>query len=135
MEEARTADEVARTWIAEMTDVMATGALRADCSLASIGPATSDLAMDLAVEPNIGVRFAFGDEWGNFGEHEEMQIGFTIAKWLECRLPKNQECKKDLYKQIMQGLQQQLAQEARHLRRLHVAFHALGAMGVGHHPT
>ena len=37
--------------------------------------------------------------------------------------------RKELYKLVLGAIQRQVAQEARHLRRLHVAFHYLTAMG------
>ena len=93
--------------------------------------------MDLAARADRaqhGSQVPITDEWGNFGEHEETQIGFAMAKWLRRRLSRDKGSRRDLYQQVMKGLQAQLAQEARHLRRLHAAFHSLSTMGVGTPP-
>ena len=134
VEEARTSDEVASAWIEDVGKALEDGTLYADCLLHTLGPATCDLAMDLAARADRaqhGSQVPISDEWGDFGEHEETQIGFAMAKWLRRRLPRDQGSRRDLYQQVMKGLQAQLAQEARHLRRLHAAFHSLSAMGVG----
>ena len=112
--------------------------LHADCLLHTLGPATCDLAMDLAARADRarhGSQVPIGDEWGNVGEHEETQIGFAMAKWLRRRLPKDKGHRRDLYQQVMKGLQAQLTQEARQTSSccfpLHVGYGSGDATRLG----
>ena len=93
-EQARVADDKARLWVADMERAQQEGELVVECLLHTLGPATCEMAMELAQRADraqYGAQVPVGDKWGEFGEKEETQVGFMMVKWLRRRLPKAHE--------------------------------------------
>ena len=128
------AREVAKQLVVDLEKAVEEDDLRAVPSLPSMGAAICEAMEDLAVRadrreasdllPNDNVS-------GLLREQEELEVGHQLTQWLRARLPTQWDQRSQLYQEILKGLQRQLREECRHLRRLHMAVQSLKTMGVG----
>ena len=56
------------------------------------------------------------------------------VQWLRSRLPRDSTAKEKLFREIIMGIQRQLSQEGRHMRRLHIVLQHLPCMVAGEIP-
>ena len=110
------------------------GALVRPGDVERAGPAVRDAARDVALRSDRwdhGDQIPIDDSWESFLEDEELKVGAAVTKWVRDRLPKEAMARRRLFLQVIEGLRLQVAQECRHLRRLHMGLEQLYCMGEG----
>ena len=60
------------------------------------------------------------DSWGSHSEWECGEVGFFVSRWLRQRLSGHEGRRARVFEAMKQLLRDQLAEESRHLRRLHM---------------
>ena len=132
-EERELGVQLGESMVAMLEGALANGSLASIATTEGTGLATRDAARDLAARANRTERdqqLPIDDSWGNSLEHEELQVGIALSRWIRRRLPRTHPQRTHLFNLIIHGLREQLAQECRHLRRLHMGLEHAYTMGI-----
>ena len=122
----------------ELNRAEARGLLITEENPERLSSATRDMAVDLA---DRSARWAaedtlpLEDGWANALEGEEVAIGPHVTRWIRERLPPSEPERTAHYHMLVQALRTQVAQECRHLRRLHMSLEHVYAMGIALPPN
>ena len=95
-------------------------------------------AMDVAVRADrahLSEQVPVDDSWGDHAEREAVDVGLFVSRWLRRRLPADSETRARMLAGIQRALNQQLAEEARHFRRLHMAYEQSQIVGLSQVPN
>ena len=134
-EEAMVADEVAERMVGELETAFQAGELQELPELV-LGPAMESLAMELARRADrcrAGEVVPVEAEGGMSTAEEESEVGLRLTQWVRVQLQNvsNAEDRSTVVRLVLQGLRQQLEEEARHLRRLYMGTIAVSTMASG----
>ena len=132
-EEREVGLQLGESMIAMLDEALSNGTLNSIATRSGTGLATRDAARDLATRADRADRtqqIPIDDSWGNALENEELHVGIALSRWLRRRLPQERPQRRLLFDLVVQGLRDQLAQECRHLRRLHMGLEHAYTMGV-----
>ena len=126
------AKQVASGMIASLEQIFQDGDLD-EVGLEGVLAAVIHAAMDLAERADrthFGEQVPINDTWGMTAEMECGEEGHMIARWLRAKLPTLPRTRALVFRTLRRRLELQLAQEARHLRRLHMAFQQAQTTGL-----
>ena len=132
-EERLLAREIADHMLQELENALQNGGLE-EIQLPQVEAAVCHSAVELAVRANrthYEDQVPINDTWDDHGEQESFEVGTMLTRWIRARLPQDEEERRALYHELRRGLLWQLAQECRHLRRLHMGFEQVLTMGIG----
>ena len=136
-EERALALEVGHAMTQDLAMALERGELHRHVVVENVGAAFRDAVQDLAERADRCRRaeaIPISDTWGSHLEGEDLEVGMMLNSWVRSRLPAAKEERRRLFKDVLRGLQLQLAQECRQLRRLHMGVQQLYVMGEGSPP-
>ena len=137
-EERTLAMEVGHAMIQDLSSALERGELHQHVSVEDAGAAFRDAVQDLAERADRTRQteaIPISDTWGDHLEGEDLEVGMRLTSWVRQRLPPGRVERRRLFRDVLRGLQVQLAQECRHLRRLHMGVQQLYVMGEGLPPS
>ena len=122
--EAELATDISGRFIGVLEDAVERGELD-QMAWPQLEGAVRFAAMDVAVRADrahFSEQVPVDDSWGDHAERETVEMGLFVSRWLRKRLPEEPERRSRLLAGIQRTLARQLAEEARHFRRLHMAY-------------
>ena len=93
--------------------------------VAEVSGAVVHAAVDLATRADrrqVQDQLPIDDAWDDGLEQECGEVGHLLSKWLRKKLPTSAPRRGLVYRRVVERLRVQLAEECRHLRRLHMGF-------------
>ena len=98
-----------------------------------VASAAVHASVDLAIRANrthYGELVPIDDTWDTAAEKECGDLGHRLSRWLRSRLSSEPRRRGLVFRALLRKLRQQLAEEGRHLRRLHMALQQAQTMGL-----
>ena len=118
------ARSLAEGMIASLEQILADNELNV-FGVAEVSGAVVHAAVDLATRADrrqTQDQLPVDDAWDDGLEQECGEVGHLLSKWLRKKLPASAPRRGIVYRRVVERLRVQLAEECRHLRRLHMGF-------------
>ena len=130
-QEQELAGSMATSMIASLEQALADGEIDV-VSLSEVSAAVCHAAVELAVRLDrraVRDQLPINDSWDDSLELECGEVGHLLGKWLRRKLPQDGPRRAKVFTLMNEKLRRQLAEECRHLRRLHMGFQQMQTMG------